>query len=175
MQGLAQDFLYPQPHRGGVPVPGQVHHARHEPPVDVLAQEQPGLPVSAQPEHRERDGSQFLHRDLEQLFPRVTLQDLGQVLAVVAARGHPGLFQHAGQLAPQHRDPGDALVVGGMRVEAEEPVFAVDLAARVDPLDRDVVQVGAPVHGGPGIGLGQDEPLRILGPRAHLGRQRGEG
>ena len=77
----------------GVPVPGQVHHAGHVPAVDVLAQEQPGLPAGAQVQHAERDRGQLLRRDLEQFLARVALQDLGQVLAVVAVRVAPGRAQ----------------------------------------------------------------------------------
>ena len=125
-------------------------------------------------QHPERDGGELVHRDLEQFLARVGLQDLGQVLAVVAVGVHAGPLQHLGHLAPQHRDPGDALVVGVVGVQAEEAVLADHLAGVVEPLDRDVVEVAAPVHGGPRVGLGEDQPLRVLGPGPHLGRERRE-
>ncbi len=174
VQRLTQDLLGAQPDRGGVAVPGQVHHAGHEPAVDVLAQEQPGPRVGPQVQHPEGDRGQLVRGDLEQLLPRVGLQDLGQVLAVVAVRPGAAALQHLGQLAAQHRDPGDALVVGLVGEQAEEAVFADHLAGLVDPLDRDVVEVTGPVHGGPGVGLGEDEALRVLGPGPHLRRQRRE-
>ena len=140
---LAQDLLGAQPHRGGVAVPGQVHQAGHVAAVHVPAQEEPGLAAFPQRQHAQRDRGQLGHGDLEQLLARVPLEDLGQVLAVVAVRGHPGRLQHAGQLAPQHRDAGDALVVRGVGEQPQEAVLADHLAGVVDPLDRDVVQVGS--------------------------------
>ncbi len=156
IQRLGQDLLGAEPDLGVVPVAGQVHQAGHVPAVDVSSQEQAG------------------HRGLEQLLAGEVLQELGQVLAVVAVGGHAGARQHVGELAPQHRDPRDALGVSVVGVEAEEPVFARDLPRAVQALDGDVVEITRPVHGRAGVRLGQDQQLRLPGPGAHLGRQRRE-
>ena len=54
-EGLPEHLLGAQPHRRGVPVPGQVDQAGHVPAVPVPAEEQPGLPPFAQRQHAERD------------------------------------------------------------------------------------------------------------------------
>ena len=92
----------------------------------------------------------------------------------MAVGGQAQVGQHAVQLAPGHRDGGDALGEGHVRVEPEEPVLAGHRAGRVDPLDRDVVEVARPVHGRPGVGLGHDQPLRVPRERGRLGRQRAD-
>ena len=169
VQRLPQDLLGAQPDLRRVPVPGQVHQAGHVPAVAVPAQEQPGLLALAQAQHAQRDRDELLGRDLEQLLPRVVLEDLGQILAVVAAGGQPGLGQHVGHLAPDHRDGGDGRGVRRVRIQAEEPELPGDRSVRAEPLDRDIVQVVGAVDGGPGVGLGQHQPLgRVLRPGRHL-------
>ena len=169
VQRLPQDLLGAQPDLRRVPVPGQVHQAGHVPAVAVPAQEQPGLLALAQAQHAQRDRDELLGRDLEQLLPRVVLEDLGQILAVVAAGGQPGLGQHVGHLAPDHRDAGDGRGVRRVRIQAEEPELSGDRSVRAELLDRDIVQVVGAVDGGPGVGLGQHQPLgRVLRPGRHL-------
>ena len=52
----------------------------------------------------------------------------------------------------------------------------VTSAIRAEPLDRDVIQVVGPVDGGPGVRLGQHQPLgRILGPAQDLSRHLAHG
>ena len=180
VQGLAQDLLRAQPDLRGVPVPGQVHQAGHVPAVAVPAQEQPGLLALGEPQHAQRDRGELVGGDLEEFFARIVLQDLDQVLAVMAVGGQPGFGQNVGQLAPDDRDAGDGRGVRRMGVQAEEAVLPGDRAVsisgsifgRPEPLDRDVVQVAGPVDGGPGVRLGQYHPFaRVLGPARNLGRQ----
>ena len=161
----AQDLLTGQPDLRGVPVPRQVHQAGHVPAVDVGAEEQPDLLALSQAQHGQCYRGQLGDTDLEQLLARVGLEDLDEVLPVVAVRGQPGRLEHQVELAAQHRDAGDRLGVGGLRIQAEEPVLAGRLAVRTERADRDVVQVARPVHGGLRTRLGQHErpqPLRVF-------------
>ncbi len=81
----------------------------------------------------------------------------------MAVGGHPGALEHPVDLAPQHRDAGDRLGVGGLRVQAEEPVLADDLARLLaEPADRHVVQVAGPVDGRERGRLGEHEEPRPL-------------
>ena len=173
-QSGPQGLLDLQPDGGGVPVPGQIDQAGHVPPVGVPAQEQPGLLALAQPQHGHGDLGQLAGGDLEQLLARIVLQNLDQVVAVVALGSDPGPGQHVGQLAAQHRDAGDALGVGGVRIQAEEPPLADHPAIPAQLLDRHVVEVLGPVDGGPGIALGQYQPVRIAGLGPDVGGQRRE-
>ena len=176
MQRFPQDALRAQPHLRGVAVPRQVHQACHVPPVPVAAQEQPGLLALAQPQHAERDRGELLGGDLEELLARVVLEDLDEVLPVVAVPGQPGGRQDLGQLAADHGHAGDGRGVRRVRVQAEEPELPGDVLApgaiRADLLDRDVVQVVGPVDGRPRVRLGQHQPLgRVLRPARDLRRQ----
>ncbi len=58
-----------------------------------------------------------------------------------------------------------------MRVEPEEAVLTHHLARRRHALHRDVVEIAGPVHRGARVRLGDDEPLRVECPGAHLRRQ----
>ena len=167
-----QDLLGAQPDLRGVPVPGQVHQAGHVASVSIRPQEQPDLLALAKSQYAQRDRGQLLGRDLEQILERVVLQDLDELLAVVAFSGEPGRVEHLGELVPQHRDLGDGLGVGGLRIQAEEPVLADHLAVGGKFAHRHVVQVRGPVDGGPDRGLGQHEPLGcVLLLHAGRGRQ----
>ena len=174
VQRGAQDLLDLEPDGGRVPVPGQVDQAGHVAPVGVPAQEQPGLLALAQAQHGRGDLGQLAGGDLEQFLAGIVLQDLDEVVAVVAVRGDPGRGQHVGELAAQHGYPGDALGVGGVRVQAEEAPRTDHPAVPAELLDRDVVQVLVAVDGGPRVALRQHQPVRVtrLGP--DVGRQRRE-
>ncbi len=173
-QRLEQHLLHLQPDLGGVAVARQVDEAGDVAAVVVAAQEQLDLLALAQPQHAHRDRQELVDRGLEQLVARERLQDLDQVLAVVAVGGQPGRVEHVAQLAPQHGDPGDRLAVGHMGEQAEKAPLADHLAVGGEQLDPDVVEVGGAVDGGPGVGLGDDQELLLarLGP--HLGGQRRE-
>src|SRR5690606_27390206 len=173
-QRLHQQVLHPQADLGGVAVARQVDQAGDVAAVVVAAQEQLDLLALAQPQHAERDRQQLADRDLEQLVAGERLQYLDEVLAVVALRGEPGGLYHGLQLAAQHRDARDRLVVGDVREQAEEAALADDLALGGEELDADVVEVAGAVHGGARVGLGDDEQLLLAGPGAQLGRERGE-
>ena len=80
-------------------------------------------------------GQQLLGRDLEELVARVRLQQLQQVLAVVARRLEPGRVEHLAHLAAQHRHPQHALGVGRRREQPEEPALPGDRAGGVEGLD----------------------------------------
>ena len=174
VERLPQDPLHLQPDLRGVPVAGQVDQAGHEPAVGVAAQEQLGLPALLQVQHGQRDRQQVLAAHLEQLVARVGLQDLQQVLAVVAVRQEPGRVEHLPRLAPQHRDPQHALGVRRRREQPEEPPLTDDVALGVEGLHADVVQVHGPVHGGARVRLGQDQQplLPGRGPRRRAAARR---
>ena len=162
-EGGFQYVLDTQPYLGRVAVPWQVDEARDVAPVNVWPYEEAYLLALGKAEDGHGDRGELLRADLEELLTGVTLEDLDERLAVVAVDGHPGGLEHPVDLAPQHRDAGDRLGVGGLRVQAEEAVLADDLAGVLpEPPDGDVVEVGRPVDRGHRGGLGEHEKPRLV-------------
>jgi hypothetical protein len=90
------------------------------------------------------------------------LEDVAQGLAAVAVgREVRGRHHELVALAHQRDFPG-AAVVGAGGVEAEESVFAHGAAVVVEHQHADVVHVARAVHGGAGVGLGQDQGVQAL-------------
>ncbi len=160
---LHQQVHQPQPDPGGVAVARQVDQGGEVAAVLVLAQEEPELAPLLQVEDVQRDREQLVGGGLEELVAGVGLQDLDQVAGVVALGGEAGLGDGLGDLAADHRDPGDRLGVGGGGQQAEEAALAGHIALGVELLDADVVQVGRAVHGGAAVGLGQHQQLALAG------------
>ena len=176
LQGVAaepvlEDAGDPLAHGGGVAVARQVDQAGQVAAVGVAPHEQPDLPAVADLQHRLRDRHELLDRGLEQLVARVGLQHVHQRLAGVAQRREPGPVDDLLGLEPDHRDAGQRLGVGGGREQPEEAPLADDLAARVERLDADVVEVDRTVHGGLGVGLGQHQQRLLAGLGPHQRRQ----
>ena len=170
-EGLLQDLLDPLPVPRVEALPRQEDETRDEAAERVAADEEADAPALAEMEDPERDLEELVLRDLEQLVARIRLEDLDERLVVVAAAREPGPLDDVLRLAPEHRDLPRRRVVGGVRVEPEETALAGDLAARVEALDADVVEVGGPVHGRPRVRLRQvEQALRAREP-PHLRRQ----
>ncbi len=112
---------------------------------------------------------QLLGGDLHEFVARVLLEHLEQRLAVVRVRREPRPVQHVLEPAAQNRDLLRALPVRERRVDAQEAPLAQQLAAFVDALDRDVVEVGGTVHGRAVARLGEHERA---GDRADAARPR---
>lgn len=157
-QPLEQQALHGQPHLGGVPVARQVDQAGEEPAERVAAEEQPGLAPLAQVQDGERDRQQLVHGDLQQLVAGIGLQDVEQLLARVAVRRHPRAGQHLRGGPAHQRHVAHAAGVGLVREEADQPLLALP-AAVGGQRHRHHVQPGGPVHGGPGVALGDHQPL----------------
>ena len=121
------------------------------------------------------DVEELLLAYLEELVAGVGLEDLDEVLLVVAAVREPGPLHHVPHLAPHDGHLEDAHAVGGEGVEPQEPPLAGYVSALVELFDANVVHVGGAVDGRAGVGLGEVEEVRPAGEAAHLGRQLGEG
>jgi hypothetical protein len=173
-KGVEQDLLQAQPYLRGEAVARQVDEAGDVAAVVVAAQEEPDLLALAQPQHAERDRQQLLDGDLEQLGAGEGLQDLDEVLAVVAGERDARAAQHLVQLGAQHRDAGDRLVVGDVGEQAEEAALADHLAGLVEQLHPDVVEVRRAVHGRLAVRLGDDEQALLADLGAQLGGHGGE-
>lgn len=81
VEGLAEDLLDPQAHRGVVAVPRDVDQAGHEPAVVVLPQEEAGLAPLLQVDDRGGDILELVDQVWKRLLPRVVLHDLQDILA----------------------------------------------------------------------------------------------
>ncbi len=174
IEGLEEYVLHTLPDHGVVAVAGNEDEAGEEAPVGVAPDEEPDALSLLQVEYAHRYLEELLLGDLEQLVARVGLQDLDQVLLVVAPLGETGPLQNVAHLAPDERDVEGARAVGGEGVEPEEPPLPRDLARLVELLDADVVQVGGPVHRRPRVRLGQVQQLGRAGEPPHPGRELGE-
>ena len=124
-------------------------------------------------DHAAHDADQVLGAGLEQLIARVGLEYVDHRLAVVAGRIQPEVLDDALDLAAQHRDVARAAVVGGRGPQSQEAVLAIDTAACVEGLDADVIEKLAAVHGGGGVGLGDDQQLQLARAAAHVAAQHG--
>ena len=164
---VAQDLADPDPVGRVEAIAREEHEAGHEALVAVRAHEQPHALTLAELEDPACDPVELVDLHLDQLVARERVDDLDQRLVVVAAGREPGALAHGLRLAPQHRDVGRHLAVGGGRVEAEEAVLADDVAVVVEALDADVVEVARAVDRGARVGLGQDQDVRLAGERAH--------
>ena len=120
----AEDLADLQPHRARIAVARHIGEGRDEAVEAVEAQE--GLdPRPLQHMHdAERLGEQFVLRDLEEIVAREGFDDMGERLAVMAARIEPGALDDARLLAPQQRDFGRELVIGRRGEEADEAPLA---------------------------------------------------
>jgi len=165
-----QDPFHPLAHAGGVAVARQVDHARQKATVVVAAHEQLDLATALHVQHRLSGVGQLLDRGLKQLVARIGLEEVHQRLAAMAPRRVLERGEDPGGLAAQHRDPRDALGVGGRREQADEATLAEDLAVRAEGFDAHVVEVDRPVDGGPGVGLGDDQQLLLAGLPLHRRR-----
>jgi hypothetical protein len=94
-----------------IAVARQVHEAGVEPVKDVAAHEQPDLGPLVQVDDAAHDAHQVRDRRLEQFVARVSLEYVGNRLAVVARRLQPELLDDALHLEAQHRNFPGALAV----------------------------------------------------------------
>ena len=117
---LLQDLLDLAPVLGVEALARDEDEAGEEAAEDVAADEEPDAAALAEVEDAERDLEQLVLGDLEQLVPRVRLEDLDHRLVVVAAGQEPGAVEHVLHLPPQQRDLPRARAVGGVGEEAEE-------------------------------------------------------
>jgi hypothetical protein len=121
----------------------------------------------------DRDGVavQVVDLGLQQLVPRVAVQDVDEHLRLVVVARVGGAVQHGAHLPPHDRDVEHRLLRHVLRVEPEEAALPGGTALRVEPPDADVVEVAPALHGRPGVGLRQVEQpgVEVLLP-AHVGR-----
>ena len=88
---------------------------------------------------------QLFAAGFKQFVARVGLQQVAQVVFLVAAVGKTEVFQHMLGFAAQHGDVPDTVGVGGGGVEADEAPLADNLAVGVEFLDADLVEIGRAV------------------------------
>ena len=174
LEAVEQDLREPLADGGVVALAGQVAQHRDVAAVGLAADEDPQLAAADGLQHALGDLGELLGRGVEDLVARVGLEGVHQALAGVAARLDADPRQHLGRLLAQQRDARDGLGVRRARQQAEEPALAADLAVLVEGLHADVVEVGRPVHGGPGVGLRQHQQGLLAGLGLGGVRQLGE-
>src|SRR5204863_1433010 len=147
------------------------HEAAQEAPEGVASDEKAEPLALAEVEDAHGDLEQLASGRLEELVPRVRLQDFPEGLLVVAVGREVGLVEDGLDLAPEDRDLGWFLAVGRGGVEAEEAALSDGFALVVEALDADVVEVGGAVDCGAGVRLGQREEVGLEGKGSHSGRE----
>src|SRR6185437_11998306 len=160
-EALERQLLDALAYLGVVAVARHVHQARVEAVIRVATYQQAHRAPLVEVDHAAHDADQVLGAGLEQLIARVGLEYVDHRLAVVAGRIQPEVLDDALDLAAQHRDVARAAVVCGRGPESQEAVLAIDTAACIEGLDADVIEQLAAVHGGGGVGLGDDQQLQL--------------
>ena len=172
LQGVLEHGFDAQAHIGVEAFARQVHQRGDETAVLVTAQEQAAAHALLQAQHAHGGAEQFVLAGLEQLFARQGFQDVAQGLAAVAARCQAGLAHHVFVALAHQRDFPRAAVVGAGGEQAQEALFADDLAFGVEFQHADVIHVAGAMHARTGIGLGQDQ--RVLQAGGGIEALRGE-
>lgn len=119
--------------------------------------------------------AEVVFRDLEEVVARKGLDDMGERLAVMAARIEAGALDDARFLAPEQRYLGGQLVIGRRGEEADEAPLADEAARGVEALDADIVLHGGAVDAAAAVRLGDDDRLGIGEEAGDLGREFGGG
>src|SRR5207302_9107273 len=104
--------------------------------------------------------------------------DVDERFSIVAVRIEAGAYEGARRLETQHRNLAHAATVGGRGEEAEEAIFAGEIAALVVALDADAIERHVAMHGAASVGLGDDEQVfgsRVLAELAAHRRGRARG
>ena len=96
---------------------------------------------------------------------------MGQRLAVVAARGEASRGKDIRHLQAKQWDVTRAAVVSDRGEEPDEKPLAGHLAAVVENLDGDGIQVGRAVNGGALVRFGDAQQLGRFDEVLHVGRQ----
>ena len=169
---LAQKVLESKADGCRVAITGQIHQTGHESAEVVGAQVQPGLPTLLESKDGFGELGQSADFDLEELIPRIRLEELEEILRRVRLRDEPECVACHLVFATQDRDIHHAVVVGGGRVHTEEATLPDDVSLVIEAFDSDVVEVRRPMHGRSRVRLAQDQAagLACLGPN---GRRQG--
>ena len=173
VQALALQFAHQQrfdavADAGVEAVARDVGQRGEEAAVAVAAQEQAGARALLQAQDAHRGALEFLGAGLEQLFARQRFQYVAQGLAAVAVQGQARGLHHRLVALAHQRDFPRAAVVGAGGVQAQEALLAHGAAGFVEHQHADVVHVAGAVHGGAGVGLGEDERVK-RGARGQVG------
>src|SRR5215213_3835728 len=138
-QGPVQDALHPLPDLRVVAVARHEDQAREEAPVGVAAHEEPHALALLEVEDAHRDLEELFLGNLEQLVARVGLEDLDEVLLVVAVQWEARALEDVPDLAAHQWNLQRARAVGREGVQTQETPLAGDFARRIELLDTDVV------------------------------------
>ena len=171
VEDLEQLGLDALTHRGVVAVPGQEHHGGHEPPEGVLAQEQAGLAALVEPQHAAGRLVELLRGHVEQLVPRVVLDDPHEVTGGVRVREEAEALDHALHLLPHERRLLRGHGVGVTGEQTQDQVLPVHVPVLGERAHTDVVQVLAAVDRGAAVRLGHEHHLVVAGVRAAQTRE----
>ncbi|MND23606.1 hypothetical protein D3C80_140120 [compost metagenome] len=108
------------------------------------------------------EADQKIRFDLEEIVARVGFQRVLQDAAGVAVRIEAEMPFDFRDLGAQQGYLFDRARVGGGGEEADDAQFADDIAVLVEAFDADIIHIGAAVHDGFHIGLGDDEEIRAV-------------
>ena len=159
-EARAHDAFDALAHLGVVAVARHVHEARVETLVAVAPREQPHPASLVQIDDAAHDSDELRDAHLEQLVARKCFDDVHDGFRVVAVLGQAEMRDHRIELAAQQRDLGGRHVIRARGPEAEEAMFAVDVARVVEGLHAHVVEITAAMHGRGRVRLGEHQQLR---------------
>ena len=169
--GVGEDGVELAAQGGVVAVARHVDQTGDEALERIAAREEGDALPLLQVEDAEGDAVEVVGGDLEQLVARVGLDDVAQVLAVVAVGREAGARDHRLDLLLEERDRERARTVGGGGEEADEEAFAGHLAVAVEALDRHRVHRHRLVHRRDAVRLVDAQEDRRAQELADVGRQ----
>ncbi len=119
------------------------------------------------------DTDEVVHVRLEQLIPRISLEDVQHSLAIVTVRIEPKVLDHALDFAADDGDVARTAEVRARGPQPQEPVLARDAASVIERLDADVVQILGSMDGRNRVGFGDVEDRSVTRPGADVAPQPG--
>jgi hypothetical protein len=147
-------------HAGVVAVLRHEDEHRHEAVELVGAGQRPHAGALRQVHDVDGEVVERLLVDLEQLVAGIALEHVEERAARIARRIEAGAGDDLRHLVAKIRHLAGGVGVGARGEEADDAQFALELAVAVEQLDADIVEMGAAVHPGLDVRLGDDERLR---------------
>ena len=156
---------------GVEPIAGQRDHDAHAPAVDIAAYQDADTAVLLQLQEPDDQLAELLGRGLEQFVLGEGLEQFDRLLVVVRPRDQVFGGDDLAELVVQEWGLRCRLHVRLRREETDETALPDHPALRIHLANADVVHPRAPMDGGVGVGLAEDQEVAVLDTPADLGRE----